>query len=91
MFYLPHNDKEKSEQMRRSNLNLIGWDLQNDVIVLSLVGFFSVMLWQSVLLVKETGVPWENHKLAASSRWSTLSQNVVSSTPHHEQGSNTRL
>jgi hypothetical protein len=36
--------------------------------------------WRSVLLVGETGVPGENHSLAAS-HWQTLSHNVVSSTP----------
>jgi len=40
----------------------------------------SVILWQSVLLVEETGVPVENHWPAAS-HWQTLSHNVVSSTP----------
>ena len=32
------------------------------------------------------GVPGENHRPAASD-WQTLSHNVVSSTPRHEQGS----
>jgi hypothetical protein len=41
----------------------------------------SVKLWQSVLLVEETGVPRENHRPVAS-HWQTLSYNVVSSTPH---------
>ena len=41
----------------------------------------SVISWQSVLLVEETG---ENH-------WQTLSHNVVSSAPRHEQGSNSQL
>jgi len=36
----------------------------------------SAILWQSVLLVKETGVPGENHR-----HWQALSHNVVSSTP----------
>jgi hypothetical protein len=34
-----------------------------------------IISWWSVLLVEETGVPGENHRL-------TLSHNVVSSTPH---------
>jgi hypothetical protein len=38
----------------------------------------------SVLLVEETGVPRESHR-------QTLSHNVVSSTPHHEGGSNTNI
>ena len=36
----------------------------------------SVILWQSVLLVEETGAPEENHQPAAS-HWQTLSRNVV--------------
>jgi hypothetical protein len=39
----------------------------------------SAISWQSVLL-KETAVPWENHRPVAS-HWQTLSRNVVSSTP----------
>ena len=50
----------------------------------------SVISWQSVLLVEETGVPGENHRPVASHR-QTLSHNVVSSTPRHEQGSNSQL
>jgi hypothetical protein len=40
----------------------------------------SVMSWQSVLLMEETGVPGENHRTVAS-HIQTLSHNVVSSTP----------
>ena len=36
----------------------------------------SVISWQSVLLVKETGGPGENHRPVAS-HWQTLSHNVV--------------
>jgi hypothetical protein len=36
--------------------------------------------WRSVLLVKEIGVPRENHRPAVS-HWQTLLHNVVSSTP----------
>jgi len=50
----------------------------------------SVISWWSVLLVKQTGVPGENH-LPVSSHWQTLSHNVVSSTSHDEQGSNSQL
>ena len=39
----------------------------------------SVILWWSVLLVKETDVSGENHR-------ETRSNNVVSSTPRHERG-----
>jgi len=38
----------------------------------------SVLSWQSVLLMEETRVPWENHRPVAS-HWQTLSHNVVSS------------
>ena len=44
----------------------------------------SVILWRSVLLAEEARGPGENH-------WQTLSNNVVSSTPHHEQGYKTTL
>ena len=40
----------------------------------------SVISWQSVLFVEETGVPEEYH-WPATSHWQTLSHNVVSSTP----------
>ena len=40
----------------------------------------SVILWRSVLLVEESGVPAENHRPAAS-HWQTSSTNVVSNTP----------
>ena len=39
--------------------------------------------------MEETEVPGENHWPVAS-HWQTLSYNV-SSTPHHEQGSNSQL
>ena len=38
----------------------------------------SVISWQSVLLVEETGLHGENHQPVAS-HWQTLSHNVVSS------------
>jgi hypothetical protein len=44
----------------------------------------------SVILVEETEVPRENHRPVAS-QWQALIHNVVSSTPHHEQGSNSQL
>jgi hypothetical protein len=40
----------------------------------------SAISWRSDLLVKKTGVRWENHRPVAS-HWITLSHNVVSSTP----------
>jgi hypothetical protein len=42
---------------------------------------FSVISWRSDLLVEETVVPGENHRLVTS-RSQTLSHNVVSSRPH---------
>ena len=39
---------------------------------------FSVILWRSVLLVDELGVPGENHR-PAESHGQTLSHNIVSS------------
>ena len=47
----------------------------------------SVISWWSVLLMEDTRVPGENHRSAASHR-QTLSHNVVSSTPRHEQDCN---
>jgi hypothetical protein len=49
----------------------------------------SVITWRSVLLVDETGVLWENHQPVAS-RGQTLSHKVLSSTPRHEQDSNSQ-
>jgi hypothetical protein len=40
--------------------------------------------------VKETGLPEENH-LPVASHWQNLSHIIVSSTPRHEQGSNSLL
>jgi len=50
----------------------------------------SIISWWSVLLVQETGVPGENHRPVAS-HLQILSHNVVSSSPLHEQGSNSQL
>jgi hypothetical protein len=47
----------------------------------------SVILWQTVLLMEETGVHRENHRPVAS--FSKL--NVVSSTSRHERDSNSKL
>jgi len=45
----------------------------------------SVISWRSVLLVKETGGPGENHRSVAS-HWQTLSHNVV----HPDRDSNSQ-
>ena len=50
----------------------------------------SVISWQSVLLVEETGVPEENHRPAGTQR-QILSHKVVLSTPRHEWDSNSQL
>ena len=42
----------------------------------------SVLSWRSVLLVKETGIPGEKHRPAAS-HWQALSHNVVLSTHYY--------
>jgi hypothetical protein len=47
----------------------------------------SVISWQSVLLVEETG---ENHRLVTC-HWQFLTHIVVSSTPCSERGSNSQL
>ena len=44
----------------------------------------NISVISSVLLVKETWLPGENHRPVAS-HWQTLSHNVVSGTPCHER------
>jgi len=43
----------------------------------------SAISWQSALLVKDSGVPGENHRSVVS-QWQTLSHNIVSSTPRDD-------
>ena len=50
----------------------------------------SVISWRSILLVDETWVPVENHR-PVTRHWQTLSHEVVSSTLHHERGSNSQI
>ena len=50
----------------------------------------NVISWQSVLLVEESRVPGENH-WPVTSNWQTLSHNIASETPHHEEDSNSQL
>jgi len=50
----------------------------------------SVTSWRSFLLVEETRLHGENHRPVVSHQRS-LSHNVVSSTPRHEQHSNSQL
>ena len=49
----------------------------------------SVISWWLVLLEEEVEVPGENHRPVAS-HLQTLSHNVVSSTPCHERGTNSK-
>ena len=49
-----------------------------------------VISWRSVLLVDETKVPGKKHWSVAN-HWQTLSNKVVSSTPRHEQDSDSQL
>jgi prepilin signal peptidase PulO-like enzyme (type II secretory pathway) len=48
------------------------WDFKNCVVMIMVMVFsaifnnISVISWQSVLLVEETGVPGENHRPAAA-------------------------
>jgi hypothetical protein len=80
-----HNNFHLGEQVQNTYNNL-GWFMAFN----ATFNKISVILWWSVLLVAETGLPEENHWPVAS-HWQTLSHNVVSSTPHHEQGSNSQL
>jgi len=50
----------------------------------------SVIPWQSVLMVEETGVPRKNHR-PATSYWQTQSYNIISSTPRNERGSKSQF
>jgi len=59
------------------------------VVFIATFNNFSVISWQSVLLVEESGVPKENPR-PVTSHWQTASHNVVSSTPSHERDSNSQ-
>ena len=54
------------------------------MVFISIFNNISVILWPSVLLVEETGVPAENYRPVVS-QGQTLSHNVVSSTSWHKQ------
>ena len=77
--------QRKYNSYRKYVLNLlrqnkeIGWFM----VLNATFNNISLISWRSVLLVEETGVPWENHRPVAS-HWHTLSHNVVSSTPRNE-------
>ena len=63
---------------------IVGWVGLGIMMFNATFNNISVILWWSILLVEETGVLGENH-------WQIWSHNVVSSTPHHERGSNSQL
>ena len=65
------------------------WIRVVDMVFNATLNNISVISWRSVLLVEETGVPEDNHQLAAS-YWQTLLHNVVSSTPRHERDLNSQ-
>jgi len=50
----------------------------------------SIISWQAVLLVEETGVTGEKHRSAAS-HWQTLSHNVSSSIHRDDSDSKSQL
>jgi len=52
----------------------------------TLVTLFQLYRGGQFSLVKETGVPCEDHR-SAWSHWQTISQNVVLTTPRKEWGS----
>ena len=66
------------------------WIFARVMVFNSIFNNISVILWWSVLLVEETGVPGESHS-PVTSYWQTLSHNAVSSTPCHEWGSNSQF
>ena len=76
----------KYTECRTSIMNNKCWKHGLFMVINATFNNISVILWRSVLLVEETGVPRENHRRVAS-HWQTLSHNVVSSTPRHEQES----
>jgi hypothetical protein len=53
------------------------------MVFIAIFNNISAILWQSVLLVEETGGPRENQRTVAS-HWQSLSHIVVSSTPCHK-------
>jgi cyanate permease len=60
---------------------VVGFTMQSvhittDVVSSCLADNISVISWQSVVLVEETGWPGENHRPVAS-HWQTLSHNIV--------------
>jgi hypothetical protein len=71
---ISRKEKKKKKILWRTSSFIVGLMVFN-----ATFNIFSVISWQSLLLVEETGVPRENYRPAAS-HWQTLSHNV-SSTP----------
>ena len=64
--------------------SILIWSIRN-----VLIGWFGFMVFNTTFNKFYWWVTGENHRSVAN-RWQTLSHNVVSSTPHHEQGSNSQ-
>ena len=56
--------------------------ISDEGMVIVTFNYISVISWQSVLLVEETGVPGEIHRPVAN-HWKKLSHLVISRTPRH--------
>ena len=85
-------DSSRMSHDRKCTIGLIAIDC-----IGGLVGLWCLMplstifqVYRELVLVEETRVPGGNHWPAAN-HWQTLSYNVVSSTPRHEQVSNSKL
>ena len=50
----------------------------------------SILSWQSILLMEETGVPRENYQHAASHSETLSHKDDVSNTPRHERDTNSQ-
>jgi hypothetical protein len=61
-----------------------------DIVFNATFNNISAISFRSVLFVEETGIRRE-HRRPAANHWQTLSHNVVSSKPLHEQVSNSQL
>jgi hypothetical protein len=82
--------KRKSTSEQYVSIDWLQFNVKVRVMVFNAtLNNISVTSWRSVLLVKKTGVPGENHRPVAS-HCQTLSH-VVSSTPRHDLDSSSQL
>jgi hypothetical protein len=85
-----HDNSDSVSSLNRQDLvqslELTHYVCNKDMVFNATLKNISVILWLSVWLVEETGVPWENHWLVTSPL-QTLSHNV-SNAPRHEWESN---